>query len=333
VNTHSRSDVDRWSVPTKFFGIELGAQSKYESKTDRAIVNGAHTAPDLQKILAKYIQAFILCPRCGLPEIKWSLTKTHIKIDCAACGHNGEINTQHKLLTYILKTKAQKKKKDKSSKKDKRDRRSKKGSSERQGLQPEAEEEVEWYTDTSKEAVEERKKKEFEKMTEGRKAVSNVNWKDSPTIVLRDFVKTKDPTMMQIIAELKRLQVSRGFTESERFKILIESIIDTSEPKKVPAQFEKYSPLLQKIVVSEQSANLLLLSIEELVGVVEKKLLPRTPIILQKLYDADILEEDPILKWADAPPETSLVTRDVAIEVRKAAKPFVDWLKEAEEDD
>jgi len=267
-----------------------------------------------------------------LPEIKWSLTKTHIKIDCAACGNNGEINTQHKLLTYILKTKAQKKKKDKSSKKERRDRRSAKGSAVRKGL-PEPEEEVEWFTDTSKEAVEERKRKEFEKMTEGRKAVSTVGYKDSPTLVLRDFVKTKEPTMTQIIAELKRLQVARGFTESEKFKVLIESIIDASEPKTVPAQFEKYAPLLQKVVVSDQSANLLLLCVEELVGVVEKKLLPRTPLILQKLYDADILEEDAILKWADAPPESSIVTRDVAIEVRKAANPFVAWLKEADEED
>ena len=30
------------AYPTKFFGIELGAQSKFNEETDRAIVNGAH---------------------------------------------------------------------------------------------------------------------------------------------------------------------------------------------------------------------------------------------------------------------------------------------------
>merc|ERR1719357_1397354 len=54
---------------TKFFGIELGAQSKFEKKTDRAIVNGAHDAPDLAVVLNKFIEMYILCQTCGLPEL------------------------------------------------------------------------------------------------------------------------------------------------------------------------------------------------------------------------------------------------------------------------
>jgi translation initiation factor 5 len=33
---------------TKFFGTELGAQTTWTAETERAIVNGAHTTPDLQ---------------------------------------------------------------------------------------------------------------------------------------------------------------------------------------------------------------------------------------------------------------------------------------------
>lgn len=50
--------------PTKYFGVELGAQSKYNIVSERAIVNGSHTSSDLQKILDKFIQQFILCPVC-----------------------------------------------------------------------------------------------------------------------------------------------------------------------------------------------------------------------------------------------------------------------------
>lgn len=89
--------------PTKFFGIELGAQSKYNVGTERAIVNGCHNAPDLQKMLEKFIEIFVLCPTCKLPEIKMKIKSKTIKIDCAACGHNGVLQTAHKLLTYILK--------------------------------------------------------------------------------------------------------------------------------------------------------------------------------------------------------------------------------------
>mmetsp|Transcript_28654 Transcript_28654/g.46039 ORF Transcript_28654/g.46039 Transcript_28654/m.46039 type:complete len:378 (-) Transcript_28654:174-1307(-) len=322
---------------TKFFGIELGAQSKYDSKTERASVNGAHNAPDLQKILTKYIQLFILCPRCGLPEIKWNIKRDGIKIDCAACGHNGTINTSHKLLTYILKQRAaQKGKKGKGSKKDRQLRRNQKSTAnkrESNKASNQEEESVEWFTDTSQAAVEERKKAEFKKMMAGRESVSKVSSKDSPVLVLRDYVKRKEPTISGILAELKRLQVARGFSETEKFKVLLESTIDVTDPKSVPDQFVKNAKMYSQVVTNEQSGNLMLLCIEELVGVVEKKLLPRTPIILQKLYDEDVLEEEHIIKWAESPLETSLIARDTAIEVRKAAKPFVTWLQEAEEDD
>ena len=90
------------AYPTKFFGIELGAQSKFSSSTDRAVVNGAHQPGDLAKILERFIAQFILCPVCKLPELKMSV-KSSIKIDCAACGHNSTIKTGHKLAQYIIK--------------------------------------------------------------------------------------------------------------------------------------------------------------------------------------------------------------------------------------
>jgi translation initiation factor 5 len=50
--------------PTKFFGTELGSQSKYDPKEDRAVVNGAHDGLKLAELLNKFIELFILCPKC-----------------------------------------------------------------------------------------------------------------------------------------------------------------------------------------------------------------------------------------------------------------------------
>lgn len=88
--------------PTKYFGIEVGAQSRFSASTDRAVVNGSHQQADLAKILERFIQGFILCPTCKLPELKMSV-KSQIKIDCAACGHNSVLKSTHKLTQYILK--------------------------------------------------------------------------------------------------------------------------------------------------------------------------------------------------------------------------------------
>jgi translation initiation factor 5 len=239
------------------------------------------------------------------------------------------------LTTYILKQRSSKgKKKDKSSKKSskkERKQRSDETGREKVGKTKSAGEVV-WHTDTTEEAVKARKEKEFAQMSKGRKEVSKVSAKDSPLLVLRDFIKTKEPAEQLILAELKRLQLARGFTDTEKVKILVNATIDTAEIKTVAKQFEKNAGLYRKVIVNEATADLFLLCIEELVGVVEKGLLKRTPILLQKLYESDVLEEDSILKWADAPAETSLVSREIATEVRKAAGPFVKWLKEADSD-
>lgn len=83
--------------------MELGAQTKFDEAADRAVIQGSHNAPDLQKSLDKFIEQFVLCPTCKLPEIKMKVKSSNIKIDCAACGHNGNLATAHKLSQFILK--------------------------------------------------------------------------------------------------------------------------------------------------------------------------------------------------------------------------------------
>ena len=87
---------------TKFFGTELGAQTTWSPDTERAIVNGAHTTADLQTNLFKYIEAFVLCPECRLPETIYSIKNEIIHAKCAACGAKSMMPMAHKLTTYIL---------------------------------------------------------------------------------------------------------------------------------------------------------------------------------------------------------------------------------------
>ena len=63
---------------TKYFGTELGAQSKYDPATDKSIVNGAFDANDLQNHLKKFIETFVLCPNCRLPETRYKFKGKHL---------------------------------------------------------------------------------------------------------------------------------------------------------------------------------------------------------------------------------------------------------------
>lgn len=43
-------------------------QTRYNEEDERAIVNGAHTNAVLQQLVHKYVELFVLCPNCRLPE-------------------------------------------------------------------------------------------------------------------------------------------------------------------------------------------------------------------------------------------------------------------------
>ena len=111
----------------KFFGCELGAQTTYSAETDRAIVNGAHTDATLQSLIHRYIEKFVICPQCGLPETDYKIKNEVIYHKCAACGSKEPVDMEHKLCTYILaqdkKAKKEAKGKDKKTKKDKEEKK------------------------------------------------------------------------------------------------------------------------------------------------------------------------------------------------------------------
>lgn len=90
---------------TKYFGCELGAQSKFDDKTGTSIVNGAHDGGKLAQLLDGFIKRFVCCYACGNPEteIKVSKKREEITLVCKACGNVSKVDMRHKLATYILK--------------------------------------------------------------------------------------------------------------------------------------------------------------------------------------------------------------------------------------
>lgn len=72
---------------TKFFGCELGAQTKFDESSGLAIVNGAHDTQKLAQLLEGFIKKFVQCGQCGNPETDIIITKKEdIELKCKACG-------------------------------------------------------------------------------------------------------------------------------------------------------------------------------------------------------------------------------------------------------
>lgn len=93
------------TYPTKYFGCELGAQTQFDYKNERFIVNGSHDGEKLQSMLDGFIRKFVLCPACDNPETELlvSTKKQTISQGCRACGFHGPLEVNHKLNTFILK--------------------------------------------------------------------------------------------------------------------------------------------------------------------------------------------------------------------------------------
>ncbi|KAK8914492.1 putative eukaryotic translation initiation factor 5-2 [Platanthera zijinensis] len=105
------------SYTTKYFGCELGAQSKFDEKTGTSHVNGAHETVKLAGLLENFIKKYVQCYGCGNPETEIIITKTQmITLKCAACGFLSDVDMRDKLTTFIIKNPPEQKKGSKDKK-------------------------------------------------------------------------------------------------------------------------------------------------------------------------------------------------------------------------
>ena len=91
------------SYITKFFGMECGAVSKFDKKREMGIINGKRDAKDYQSMLEKFIRDFILCPKCGLPELASKIRGEELKHKCKACAWHGDNTSTLKVKDFIIK--------------------------------------------------------------------------------------------------------------------------------------------------------------------------------------------------------------------------------------
>lgn len=312
--------------PTKFFGYELGSQASYVVSSDRTctIIKGSHTVESLERVLEEFIRIFILCPKCELPEIRLSVNKSKVRIQCYACGYEGGLTKSHRLENFILKNPPKKAPKLSSKPVEPIDAKLPEQSSETEV----------WSCDPSAEGQKERRK-EFS----AEKPEKSEDSKEDKYQVLKRYVKD-GASVSAISSEMDRLQLAHSLSLVERNRILLGTLIDCAKP--LATQFAKQSQVLQKFITDKKSGVSMIGSIEELLSGYandqkespKKSLIDRMPMVLDKLYQAGVLTEEMILEWWKSPPEASLGTvsaEDSALG-RKAVQPFIEWLQTAEEE-
>lgn len=342
------------SYPTKYFGCELGAQTQIDLKNERYIVNGSHDADKLQDILDGFIEKFVLCPDCDNPEtvLVVETRKERIGQSCKACGYNGFIHMQHRLITFICKNPPNESS-GTPSKKDKKERRREKQKGHQNGetspthnsvqsgesgvenpdfnKEPVAAADDDWSVDTSEEAVQKR----IGYLTSGVKGLALSEDSEKPQEerfnLFYSFVKEKkesnslEKSGKEIVAEAERLDI-----KDKAVLALSEVLFD----KNMVSQIPKYRAVFLRFVHGNHKAQKYLLgAFELLVGqAFPSDLMPKAARILKEFYDKDLLEEEVILQWSEKVSK-KYVSKEVCSQIHAKVAPFIKWLKEAEEEE
>ncbi|KAI3464443.1 hypothetical protein Pfo_021106 [Paulownia fortunei] len=392
------------SYTTKYFGCELGAQSKFDEKTGTSHVNGAHDTAKLAGLLENFIKKFVQCYGCGNPETEIIVTKSQmINLKCAACGFISEVDMRDKLTTFILKNPPEAKKgsKDKKAmrraekerlkegeaadeelKKLKKDAAKKKGSSgnlkdaaskasskkksihsdedhspagsqadENEAAAPadDSDDDVQWQTDTSALAAQQRIQEQLNAVTASMVMLSSneekpKSGKNSPGRAGKPKVNGQANDVnsgsphQELVDEIKKY-VKKGSPVGQ-FKSLLQSL--SGMPQEIldalfEALFEgvgkgfakevlKKKNYLAAAVQEEGSQVLLLHAIESFCGKASPEAVKEVALVLKALYDNDVLEEEFIVEWF----EKGLNGGNKGSPVWKNVKPFVEWLQSAE---
>ncbi|ODM99486.1 Eukaryotic translation initiation factor 5 [Orchesella cincta] len=338
------------TYPTKYFGCELGAQTQFDFKDERFIVNGSHEASKLQDLLDGFIQKFVLCPECSNPETVLSVQakKGILSQKCKACGYSGVIKGGHRLIQYIIKNPPEiNPAAQGSSLTERKERkRNKKQNGENGSPRPEDDDDFndtfngingkkmddeddddDWAVDVSAAAVEARQKE----LSEGVAALAINEDSEKPEKERMDiFYKSLE-------AKLKnggKYDDKELVTEAERLDIRAKATLVLAElffNQNIAKQVIQHRVVLLRFCHQNTKAQKYLIGGIEQVIDIHRELLPKVALILKAFYEVDILDEEVLIEW-HSKVSKKYVSKELSQDIHSKAEPFIKWLKEAEEE-
>jgi len=353
---------------TKFFGCELGSQTTYAVDTDRAIVNGAHKDMDLQNHLSRYIECFVLCKNCRLPETHYKIKDGLISQKCLACGSKDSVDMTHKLTAFILAQHKKHKEASKSSgkdakKKDKKDKSVDKSVEEASAAAATSQGEGDNKKKASKEKdkVKDKDKKsnksvmvvdgdketvfnaaaaveEEEEESDSRAAEEGIE--RFQLFLTRSGLSSSSDTSSlttSILDELRNIQTMASLPTSYRSIIFLGAVFN--EQMITENQIKQHASVLRALAATPIQQRQLISSFEWLCGTRHPSKVKFFPVMMKQLLDEELVDEDTFLAWAgdftrnEYSADQSMVCLDTLEALKASAAPFITWLQEAEEED
>ena len=373
----------------KFFGNELGAQTKFDEKSGTCIVNGAHDAGKLAQTLEGFIKRFVQCFSCGNPETMIEISKRDtIHLKCKACGALSDVDMRHKLCTFICKNppeikkdkkekqlrraerereeagaalddeERRRKRKEKKEKKDKKEKKEQKENADDEGSagvddassasepdddDDDGNDEVVWATDTSAAAAKARAEEQLTDGAAGMVTVVADKMKDA-SIQDESSEEEEDPRIskLRVYATKNDAAKTAEYLNSDSLGVdslelgiyfLLEAIFDEDEP--IPPQIKAKKDYVEAACPDAKTQRALLCGFERYVTETATSGFKAFSLILNQLYEFDLVEEDVIKAWNDDVEAAASIEVEAKVSqaVRKQAEKFIEWLDESEDED
>eukprot|EP00216_Chloropicon_sp_CCMP2111_P006180 CAMPEP_0198239150 /NCGR_PEP_ID=MMETSP1446-20131203/4651_1 /TAXON_ID=1461542 ORGANISM="Unidentified sp, Strain CCMP2111" /NCGR_SAMPLE_ID=MMETSP1446 /ASSEMBLY_ACC=CAM_ASM_001112 /LENGTH=358 /DNA_ID=CAMNT_0043921701 /DNA_START=505 /DNA_END=1581 /DNA_ORIENTATION=- len=319
------------SYTTKYFGCELGAQTKYDDASGLSIVNGAHDSHTLAGVLEGFIKKFVQCYSCGNPETLIEIDKRdYITLTCKACGFVSKVDPRHKLNTFILKNPP------KTNKKKKVEDKMRRADKEREEIGEALDVEMAKKEKAKKKKEKKEKKEKKAKAENGaspQKGADDASASDVADQLSAVKLSPEEEALAHLKEMLSEKKSSKDIAKhllknteevkglNLKMQIFVEAVLSTC-PGALAEYTQKRSKYFVAVAKEEDQQAALLCGFEHFFTA-HTQYLKEAPLVLKVLYDCDAAEEDVILKWHK---------ESTADAVKKQAEPFVTWLETAEED-
>nr|CAI5818369.1 unnamed protein product [Callosobruchus analis] len=258
-----------------------------------------------------FIRKFVLCPECENPEtdLNVSMKRNTISQSCKACGYHGMLESNHKLVTFILKNPPTTNPASQGSSltEGKRSKRSKRnGSDAANGAGNGEHDEHDSVLDSSatdKTMDNEAVRARMLDLTDGAKNMTisdDLEKSEKERMdILYNLVKTRRDT-----GQLENAQTQKEIlNEAERLEIKQKAPLVLAEllfDQNILAQVKKYRLLILRFTLNDKKAQRYLMGgLEQVIAMHRDKLMSKVPGLLKVFYDMDILGEPCLVEWAD----------------------------------
>lgn len=338
-----------------YFSYMLGVKSRTDAKNEKYILQGKFSDAELQKVVFQLVERWILCAKCKIPETEMNIKSEKITLTCRGCGFTRPADAKEKIYDYIVahpppKNRANENEKrgakaaamddiesqfqNMSLKSGKQQQNGKEGDS--NGVNGDDDDEEEWGADVSEDAVKQRQ--ESLALKNGAAVKDDEEDEEeqvSPQHMVKQFLQERpDASPEKIIKKIVAIQSQFELSKKNTICLLYESLFDNKDTL-LPA-IKQRAPVFAHFLKSKTRPKLemvILRYTEDFVAQHAAVLIPKMVKILEAFYNNDYVSEEVFLQWEEL--EKSKFVKDTKLfqKIKQAAKPFIEWLKSAEEDE